>query len=1726
MKKIIFKLIAVFFIVNCNSGFSQTIIPDGSDVSGIWNVSGSPYMVQGTATIQNGDSLIINPGVVVKLDTGDVGGSLHVWGVLLANGNMNDSIYFTRNADSGYWQAIYIRTNSPNESSISYSKIEYGSEIAGIIGTLAITSPDLTLNAFISNNFISNNKHYGIAFGPTYYNTYSIIISENKISNNLSGGIYIRGQSPTIQNNQIKNNIGYGIRGDVSNTNATIIGNTIKNNTNWGISIDYYNSNPSILSNIIILNGGGIHTPSTNIKNNIIAFNNGDGIFSTRHNKIYNNTIVYNSGYGIFDENNGFEIINTIIFGNSQDFRINSGDDPKSISYSLISDFFLDNKIIDLGTNIRGFSPGFVDTNNLNFQLKYNSICINNGIPDTIGLGLPNIDPAGNNRIFSDIIDIGAYEFSGNFIRLESPNGKIGLKNNNYQPIIWVSNVTSMDIDYWSEAEQNWHTIVTNYINSLEYDWFVPASLFLDSCKLKISDHSNNDFFDISDYSFPIKDFTEIQDGSFLKGIWENDNSPYKVMGEATILIGDTLIIEPGVNIYLKTGIQHDYLSSDFDLGLIQINGIMKAEGTENDSIFFEGTESSEEWGMLLFRGYYSNNSHLSYCQIKNGSIIHNYSMQTMHGAISFYDSDALVEKSLIANNFDDGIHCYYASPILHCNEISNNYGNGIYGYGSHPQIVFNSIRYNTKNGISMVQFSMSPKIINNKINNNDKGIHGYNVCFATIYGNLIYENNFGIYMHDNSRPSLTNNTIVNNNTGIYTNAYDCDINVYNSIIWSNNTNFSLYSDMNIGYSMIEENNILGIAFDMGGNIYGLNPEFSDTLNNDYSLTPDSPCLDKGSFNTSILDSLDLAGNPRLSHGRVDMGAYECLQTGDWLHVVSPNWKEILESGANDTIKWIFSDTLSYVKIEYTLDEGNNWETIISSTENDGEYIWSNIPAINVCSAKIRITDIYDAAITDTSDASFYIATNLITDGEQISGIWSLANSPYTVERKAIIPQGQTLTIEPGVEVFFKTGTSYYYNQSYFNMGTLKVEGKLIAEGTQENPIHFTRLCDEGLWGMIFFENTADTTSILSNCFIDFASPVYFNDIYFGAVSFNNSGATIKNCEFSFNDYYAVDNSFGAKTQLINNKFYYNLLGGAILCWDSDEVKIINNAVYDNLWNGIYCYESSPAITNNTLSTTTAKGFMQSLHSVAQAIFIAKENDSVKLSPKAAFFNDEKSNAFYKDGKNLTYGLTCESNSNPIIYNSIFYGNGTNFNLSGSSPGIGYSLIGDESLPAGLIDLGNNLINENPEFIGEGETPLALLQNSPCVDAGNPDTTDLFLPSVDLAGNLRILNNYLIDMGAYEYPFDVQNYELAYGYQFISSRIIPENPDMLAICDEILDNLDFIRNTAGEMLRKIGPNWINSIGDWVTSEGYILRMNNPDELFIGGEVINPQTPIDLLFGYQLISYLSEQPINTADVFANVLENLDFVRNTAGSMFRKIGPNWVNSIGNMQAGEGYLVRMNAADVLIYPEVTKALLANNYVKPEHFKVLNANPYDPVWTIYFEKEALEQDDEIAVYDGEILVGVGVVVSDNIFENAIPVFSNLYETGNKPILKVWDKSENRESVLSDYTFSNPYGDAWIEDVFPAKDGEYSIVNITKDSDFANKKIIIFPNPGTENITIVSPSEIKKVSIFNYFGREFYKNDVSGKDVKINIRSFESGFYFIRIETANEMETHKIIIK
>lgn len=287
--------------------------------------------------------------------------------------------------------AIGVHYNSQFKILHSIFNNNYALEGGGAIN-LGHSVPADSLCIYIEDCFFSNN--YCLFNSGTYYgggavkisgNSSNSILNRNYFSNNHSesgaGAILISGYSnPTITNN-------------------VIVHNTC--NVNGGAIKVAYRTNPIILNNTIAYNtaknGGGISvgcdTDSILIKNNILYSNTAN----SGHGKEFYATLSNDNGtyYKWQIENNNIEGIS--------DSSIQTVD-TLSIYFNLEDDStytgtFVNNIDVD---------PLFIDTIS-EFSLMPCSDCINAG--DTLNTFVTNVDFAQNNRIFDNIIDLGAIEY-------------------------------------------------------------------------------------------------------------------------------------------------------------------------------------------------------------------------------------------------------------------------------------------------------------------------------------------------------------------------------------------------------------------------------------------------------------------------------------------------------------------------------------------------------------------------------------------------------------------------------------------------------------------------------------------------------------------------------------------------------------------------------------------------------------------------------------------------------------------------------------------------------------------------------------------------------------------------------------------------------------------------------------------------------------------------------------------------------------------------------------------------------------------------------------------------------------------------------------------------------------------------------------------------------------------------------------------------------------------
>ena len=174
-----------------------------------------------------------------------------------------------------------------------------------------------------------------------------------------------------------------------------------------------------------------------------------------------------------------------------------------------------------------------------------------------------------------------------------------------------------------------------------------------------------------------------------------------------------------------------------------------------------------------------------------------------------------------------------------------------------------------------------------------------------------------GIYLYNNTEPTLKNciisNNTANNAGGMYARgqftAYNCDFvmnlatesiggiyhenshnKYYNCIVWGNVANgmpnqFAGLSDFEYSAvcGIVNGSNNYNIPNENSGDEPGVYVRFNhpatgagaDYHNESWSLNSRSICLNAGKPNTTGLGATDIAGNPRIQKGRVEIGAYE-----------------------------------------------------------------------------------------------------------------------------------------------------------------------------------------------------------------------------------------------------------------------------------------------------------------------------------------------------------------------------------------------------------------------------------------------------------------------------------------------------------------------------------------------------------------------------------------------------------------------------------------------------------------------------------------------------------------------------------------------------------------------------------------------------------------------------------------------------------------------------------
>ena len=681
----------------------------------------------------------------------------------------------------------------------------------------------------------------------------SITFSKKNIESSLAadiedgggGAVYCDLSSPTITSCKITNNIA-DVGGAIFCVESyPVISNTvIANNASMGGSAQC----------------GGIYTTGWGAP------------------EIKNCTIVNNSPGGIFTmSGEGVDMINTIVWGNDK-YQIRTDESVPVVSFCDIQGGYPGQGNINADPCFfdpsSGAGPDY-DGASANWTLLWSSPCINSGTE----IYLPETDLAGAQRIYSDIVDIGAYENQSDLpLITAAPSGTADagfvLLNTNSTFGIDITNTGKIDfkVESLSISDANGvFSLVTPVQDHLlapgDSVWveigFTPAEEKSYTGAINIHSTSSN---------APNKQITlngvgvsgKVVPGGEVSGTWTNDESPYTVTGDIHIPRGQTLTIEPGVVVKL---------AGHFGL-TVGYRATLRARGTQTEHIVFTPMDTNKGWFGIRFVNSGADDV-LKYCTIE-------YAKKPYNAGSGYLDL------------FGGGILCCssweaepsYAVPsnpaIDHCLIAKNHAvsGGGIFCMDeSEAQITNNTIVDNSAfiDGGAVCIESASPTITNNVIAHNSALDSG---GILTWYGT----------------PSIINNTIVHNRPNAlylgptpWTWGPDSSPPVLNNILWENEIYVSSSvssDDYDIRYNNIQGGcKIKGYEDKEGEGNIDIDPCFADPFRRDYHLKSEagrwepntetwviddltSPCIDAGQPGTSI------GQEPAPNGGIINMGAY------------------------------------------------------------------------------------------------------------------------------------------------------------------------------------------------------------------------------------------------------------------------------------------------------------------------------------------------------------------------------------------------------------------------------------------------------------------------------------------------------------------------------------------------------------------------------------------------------------------------------------------------------------------------------------------------------------------------------------------------------------------------------------------------------------------------------------------------------------------------------------
>ena len=329
------------------------------------------------------------------------------------------------------------------------------------------------------------------------------------------------------------------------------------------------------------------------------------------------------------------------------------------------------------------------------------------------------------------------------------------------------------------------------------------------------------------------------------------------------------------------------------------------------------------------------------------------------------------------------------------------------------------------------------------------------------------------------------------------------------------------------------------------------------------------------------------------------------------------------------------------------------------------------------------------------------------------------------------------------------------------------------------------------------------------------------------------------------------------------------------------------------------------------------------------------------------------------------------------------------------------------------------------------------------------------------------------------------------------------------------------------------PLWsVNTLINFTNQDAYAVKTWGPNELLVHGDFIQPEQLFFNLSGWNYISYPRYFPEEVEVALSSVLGNVKLLKDDSGNIYwPELG---MNTIGEMESGEGYLLKVVEDQSFIYPSnsdnvdaIDGSTIAGRFSldQPSYysdFEKTNQNMVIGIPIASWSNFDIHNGDELAVFDEELnLVGVSVLNDEN---NAIVIWADDESSskkdgmlaGEKFSFELWQSSSNNLFSLTmnfseglDYYNTNGISIASNIEVYQKYDSSLDYISC-------------YPNPSSGNFSVefyLNSDEYIDINVYNSIGERVYvaNNQFMNQGIHIipfSLSHLKQGIYYVELKS------------